>query len=103
MLLVAEYERTGSYSATAQHFGVHENTVKRWVERFTLTGDVLTASRERVSTVVTPAFLDVALKLVDEGYNLVYGVESWSDLLVCDGHRQKSSSTPKSTATGSRY
>ena len=82
MLLVAEYERTGSYSATAQHFGVHENTVKRWVERFTLTGDVLTASRERVSTVVTPAFLDVALKLVDEGYrDLVYGVESWSDLL----------------------
>ena len=41
MLLVAEYERTGSYSATAQHFGVHENTVKRWVERFTLTGDVV--------------------------------------------------------------
>ena len=29
--------------------------------------------------------------------------ESDRKFVVCDGHRQKSSSTPKSTATGSRY
>ena len=40
MLLVADFEKTESYSRTAQNFGVHEGTVKLWVERFNCTGDV---------------------------------------------------------------
>ena len=81
MLLVSDYLETGSYSRTAQNFGVHENTVKRLVIRYENTGDVESSPISRPSPVSTPALHEAAIRLIDEGYrDLPYGIENWCAL-----------------------
>ena len=84
MLLVDHYFRSGSYNATARHFEVAESTVKRWVIRYSETGDVESIPRRLNFTVRTSLFIGEALRIVDEGTrDLPYGVESW-----CALHRE---------------
>ena len=81
MLFVADYEKTNSYSRTAQNFGVHEGTVKLWVERYNATGDVISPSPKRFPRVSIPDLKEVALKIIDEAYrDLTYGIANWSEL-----------------------
>ena len=81
MLLVADFEKTESYSRTAQNFGVHEGTVKLWVERFNCTGDVASPSPTRQPRVTTSDLMKVSLKLIDDAYrDLPYGISTWSEL-----------------------
>ena len=82
MLLVADYEPTQSFSRTSQNFGVHEGTVKRWVERHAATGDVESSISLRTSLVSTPLLKETALKLIDDSVReMTYGIPSWREHL----------------------
>ena len=83
ILLVKKYEETGSFSAAAREAGCHENTAKRWIQRYEETGDVdRSPYKERQSIVMTPELITRAITLIDEGTgDLPCGIPSWSNLV----------------------
>ena len=83
---------TNSFSAVAKMFRCHEDTVKRWMQRYEETGEVdRSPYKTRQSPVISDRLLKRALNLIDQATrNETYDIASWDhllNLLVGEGFR----------------